>query len=124
MKRLIKFILSAIITTLVLSVFASAASTNTIITRIDGKIKCSVYLEDISKDSIIAVSSFINGRYSASLLRVVTDKSLETFFIDRETNEITVLVFEDITAINPVTKGERIEVKYDSIIDDEWSDWI
>ena len=56
MKNIFKLILSAFFLTIVLSVFASASSTDTILTRSNEKIKCSVYFENIPEGSVIVLT--------------------------------------------------------------------
>lgn len=124
MKKNIRILFTAVFTCLALSIFTSASSTKTVLTRTSGKIKCEISLEDIEKGSVIVVTSFKNGRVDASQFKNVTSNSKETFYVDNNTKEIRVFVFESITSITPVTEGEFIEVKLDSITDPDWSEWV
>ena len=124
MKNIFKLILSAFFLTIVLSVFTSASSTDTILTRSNEKIKCSVYFENVPEGSVIVLTPFENGRCGISQFKTVSDKKSETFFINSGTKEVRIFVFDNISSISPLTEGEKIEVKLDSLIDDEWSEWV
>ena len=124
MKKLFGFMLSTVITALLLSVFATAASTSTVLTRTCGKIKCTVMLDEVPAGSVIVVSAFKDGVVDECFFRTVTNEKTEEFSVDGDTNEVRVFVFEDMTSISPVTPCERIEIKMDSVTDPDWSDWI
>ena len=119
MKKALIFLALAAI----LSVFSSASSINTIITRTSGKIKCTVYLNDVDNGSIIVVSAFKDGRLFNNQFVTVTKKT-EEIFVDSDTNEIRVFVFEGIDTLKPVTAEEKVEIKLDSVTDPDWSDWV
>ena len=124
MNKFIKLLSASLFILLLITFSVSAASTNTIFTRSDEKIKCSVCLNDIPEGSVIILTPFKNGRCGISQLKTVSENKTETFFIETDTKEVRVYVFEDISSIAPLTEGEKIEVKLDSITDEDWSEWV